>query len=54
MKNIRVQRWAIMLAEYGCNVEYKSEETNVIVDMLSHLTPQNVVDEIAVIDCGYC
>ena len=54
MKNVRVQRWAIMLAEYGCDVEYKSGKTNVIADMLSRIPPPNVADEIAVIDSGYC
>ena len=54
MKNVRVQRWAIMLAEYGCDIEYKSGKTNVIADMLSRIPPPNVTDEIAVIDTGYC
>ena len=54
MKNVRVQRWAIMLAEYDCDVEYKSGKTNVIAHMLSRIPTPNVADEIAVIDSGYC
>ena len=40
MKNVRVQRWAIMLAEYGCDVQYKSGKTNIIADILSHIPPR--------------
>ena len=35
MKNARIQRWAIMLEEYGCPVEYKQGKSNVPADMLS-------------------
>ena len=54
MKNVRVQRWAIMLAEYGCDVEYKSGKTNVIADMLSRIPPTKEPEEIAVIDSSHC
>ena len=37
MKNVRVQRWAIMLEEYGCQIEYKSGKSNVVADALSRL-----------------
>ena len=35
MKNARVQRWAIMLDEYGCDVQYVSGSQNVVADALS-------------------
>ena len=37
MKNARIQRWAIMLEEYGCQVEYKQGKSNVPADMLSRM-----------------
>ena len=44
MRNARVQRWAIILEEYGCDVEYVSGSKNVVADCLSRLGP-TVVDE---------
>ena len=38
MKNVRVQRWAIMLEEYGCHIEYKKGKLNVPADMLSRIS----------------
>lgn len=37
MKNPRIQRWAIMLGEFGCNIEYISGPKNVTADTLSRL-----------------
>ena len=43
MKNARIQRWAIMLSEYGCNIEYKKGKENIPADMLSRIyDPENV------------
>ena len=39
MRNARVQRWAIMLDEYGCDVEYISASKNIVADALSRLGP---------------
>ena len=39
MRNARVQRWAIMLDEYGCDIQYVSGSKNVVADMLSRLGP---------------
>ena len=42
MKNLRVQRWAIILSEYDCTFEYKTGRSNVAADWLSRLTtPDN-------------
>lgn len=52
MKNVRIQRWAIMLEEYGCNIEYKQGKTNIPADMLSRIvpdTPENI-HEVSVLD----
>ena len=48
MKNARVQRWAIILDEYGCQIEYKSGKSNVPADMLSRIPTD--VQNITVID----
>ena len=45
----RVLRWRLLLEEYGVDIEYIKEETNMIVDALSRLptqakvTPANIV-----------
>ena len=47
MKNCRIQRWAIMLEEYGADIEYKSGKTNIQADMLSRIKDHpkiNVID----------
>ena len=48
MKNARVQRWAIILDEYGCQIEYKSGKSNIPADMLSRIPTD--VQNITVID----
>lgn len=51
MKNVRVQRWAIMLEEYGCNIEYKKGKLNVPADMLSRISKDMKVNmEVQVLD----
>lgn len=40
MKNVRVQRWAITLEEYGCDIQYKQGCRNLQADYLSRLTSQ--------------
>ena len=44
MKNARVQHWAIILDEYGCDIQHKSGKSNVPADMLSRIAPSTVVD----------
>ena len=49
MINTRIQRWAVLLAEYGAKVKYRKGKNNVRADMLSRIeNPQ----EIAVFDAG--
>ena len=47
MLNSRIQRWAIILEEYGCDVEYISGSRNVVADALSRLgsTGENMASE---------
>ena len=47
MLNSRIQRWAIILEEYGCDVEYISGLRNVVADALSRLgsTGENMASE---------
>ena len=44
MKNTRVQRWATLLEEYGCSIQYKSGKQNVRADMLSRIDTGNEED----------
>ena len=37
MRNARIQRWAIILDEYGCDIQYISGRQNVVADALSRL-----------------
>lgn len=38
MVNTKIQRWAIMIAEYGPTIEYRQGKHNVRADMLSRIT----------------
>ena len=50
MKNARIQRWAIMLSEYGCDIQYQSGKTNIPADMLSRIPKSTIEDEVFVLD----
>ena len=43
MRNTTIQRWAVLLAEYGAKIEYRKGANNIRADMLSRLRPP--VDE---------
>lgn len=47
MNNTKVQRWAILLAEYGIKIEYIQGSRNIRADMLSRIRDHN---EVCVID----
>ena len=42
MKNARIQRWAIMLSEFGCNVEYLAGKDNIPADALSRVNGNDI------------
>ena len=44
MKNARVQRWAILLSEYGCSFQYTKGSQNIRADMLSRLNTKANAD----------
>ena len=46
MKNPRIQRWAIILGEYACDIQYISGSKNIAADMLSRLTNTTVADDL--------
>ena len=46
MKNPRIQRWAIILGEYNCNIEYISGPKNIAADMLSRLQNTSVAEDL--------
>ena len=39
MTNARVQRWAILISEYGCDIQYTSGKSNTRADFLSRIHP---------------
>ena len=39
MTNTKIQRWAILLAEYGATIKYRPGNNNIRADMLSRLPP---------------
>ncbi len=49
MVNTRIQRWAVLLAEYGAKIEYRKGVNNVRADMLSRIEEPS---EVAVMDAG--
>jgi hypothetical protein len=50
MNNTKIQRWAVLLAEYNCKVEYHKGKLNVRADMLSRIRQY---DTIATFDTDY-
>lgn len=49
MVNTRIQRWAVLIAEYGAKIKYREGKNNVRADMLSRI--EDPV-EVAVFDAG--
>ena len=48
MVNTRIQRWAVLLAEYGAKIQYRQGKNNIRADMLSRITEH----EVAVFDAS--
>lgn len=42
MKNTKIQRWAVLLAEYGAKIKYRKGSNNIRADMLSRIRSQEV------------
>ena len=42
MANTKIQRWAILLAEYGAMIKFRPGSSNIRADMLSRLAPATV------------
>jgi hypothetical protein len=45
MANTKIQRWAILLAEYGAQIEYRRGEHNIRADSLSRLESESALGE---------
>ena len=50
MNNTKIQRWAALMAEYNCKVEYHKGKLNVRADMLSRIKQ---ADDISTYDIGH-
>ena len=46
--NTKIQRWAILLAEFGIKIKYQPGKNNVRADMLSCI--RSVTDEVNILD----
>ena len=50
LQNTKIQRWGVLLAEYGAKIEYRKGSNNIRADMLSRIKPKKQDREIGVID----
>ena len=46
MKNPRIQRWAVILSEYACKIEYISGPKNAAADMMSRLQNTSLAEDL--------
>ena len=44
VKNTKIQRWAVLLAEYSAPIEYRQGPNNIRADMLSRIKPRVDID----------
>ena len=49
MQNTKIQRWAVLLAEYGATIQYREGKNNIRADMLSRIMSEEAPDEVALI-----
>jgi transposase InsO family protein len=50
LQNTKIQRWGVLLAEYGAKIQYRQGKYHVRPDMLSRIEHRNKNKEVAVID----
>ena len=50
LNNTKIQRWAVLLAEYNCRVEYHKGKLNIRADMLSRIRQ---TEDISTFDVGF-
>ena len=48
MQNTKIQRWAVLLSEYGATIQYRKGKNNIRADMLSRIPPETGIHTI---DC---
>ena len=48
MANTKIQRWAVLLAEYGAKIEYRQGRNNIRADMLSRITTSEMTEPLSV------
>lgn len=49
LQNTKIQRWGVLLAEYGATIRYRQGKNNIRADMLSRIEPKREA-EVGVID----
>ena len=52
IKNTKIQRWAVLLAEYGAPIEYRQGPNNIRADMLSRIKPRMDVSRDSQVVCA--
>jgi hypothetical protein len=53
MKNTKIQRWSVLIAEYGAKIKYRKGPNNIRADMLSRIrAPKEVSDRDYVSECN--
>ena len=48
MANTKIQRWAVLLAEYGAKIEYRQGKNNIRADMLSRIQTSEMTEPLPV------
>ena len=48
MANTKIQRWAVLLAEYGAKIEYRQGRNNIRADLLSRITTSEMTEPLPV------
>ena len=48
MNNTKIQRWSVLLAEYGATIEYRKGKNNIRADMLSRITSSSMTEPLPI------
>ena len=48
MKNTRIERWSVLLSEYGAKIEYRKGKNNIRADMLSRITSSSAAESLPI------
>ena len=46
MQNTKIQRWAVLLSEYGATIQYRKNKNNIRADILFRIPPETGIHTI--------